>query len=218
MGFFVRQLFKVAMRLMTLHEAHARFTGVRLRELEKYPWHNNHWPMKNVNFLLTKTKEVTCRNSAHRSWNTIHTNLIEMTNKMQLCRTIYYSIHCSLTARHVSRDIIVHHQELLNCNYSFWFYSHLCHCRPLSWLSHASLRQRQTWVKPETVITIQINHQPDATVFQFIILTFIYSSTCFGRFPAHHQELNDCSGSHWFYLLWAPDDGRENARNMLSCK
>jgi hypothetical protein len=28
--------------------------------------------------------------------------------------------------------------------------------------------------------TIQINHQPDATVFQFIILTFVYSSTCFG--------------------------------------
>jgi hypothetical protein len=48
--------------------------------------------------------------------------------------------------------------------------------------------------------TIQINHQPDATVFQFIILTFIYSSTCFGRFPAHHQELNNCSGSLWFYL------------------
>jgi hypothetical protein len=24
--------------------------------------------------------------------------------------------------------------------------------------------------------------------------------TCFGRFPAHHQELNDCSGSLWFYL------------------
>jgi hypothetical protein len=48
--------------------------------------------------------------------------------------------------------------------------------------------------------TIQINHQPDATVFQFIILTFVYSSTCFGHFPAHHQELNDCSGSLWFYL------------------
>ena len=48
--------------------------------------------------------------------------------------------------------------------------------------------------------TIQINHQPDATIFQFIILTFIYSSTCFGRFHAHHQELNDCSGSLWFYL------------------
>jgi hypothetical protein len=35
--------------------------------------------------------------------------------------------------------------------------------------------------------TIQINHQPDATIFQFLILTFIYSSACFGRFPAHHQ-------------------------------
>jgi hypothetical protein len=36
---------------------------------------------------------------------------------------------------------------------------------------------------------IQINHQPDATIFQFIILTFFYSSTCFGRSPAHHQAL-----------------------------
>jgi len=48
--------------------------------------------------------------------------------------------------------------------------------------------------------TIQINHQPDATIFQFITLTFVHSSTCFGRFPAHHQELNECSGSLWFYL------------------
>jgi hypothetical protein len=48
--------------------------------------------------------------------------------------------------------------------------------------------------------TIQINHHPDATVFQFIILTFIYSSTCFGPFPAHHQDLNYCSGGLWFYL------------------
>ena len=36
--------------------------------------------------------------------------------------------------------------------------------------------------------------------FHFITLMFVYSSTCFGRFPAHHQELNDCSGSLWFYL------------------
>ena len=34
---------------------------------------------------------------------------------------------------------------------------------------------------------------------QFIILTFIYSSTCFGRPHAHHQELNNCSSSLWFY-------------------
>ena len=48
--------------------------------------------------------------------------------------------------------------------------------------------------------TVQINHQPDTIFFQFIILAFIYSSTCFGRFPVHHQELNDCSSSLWFYL------------------
>jgi len=49
-------------------------------------------------------------------------------------------------------------------------------------------------------VHFQINHQPDATIFQFLILTFIYSSTCFGRFSTHRQELNDCSGSLWFYL------------------
>jgi hypothetical protein len=37
-------------------------------------------------------------------------------------------------------------------------------------------------------------------ILSLIILTFVYSSTCFGRFPAHHQELNDCSDSVWFYL------------------
>jgi len=72
-------------------------------------------------------------------------------------------------------------------------------------------------------ISIQINHQPDAAIFQFIILTFIYSSTCFGRCPAHHQELNDYSGSLWFYLrivvtvVMCSWSGR-TARNMLSCK
>jgi hypothetical protein len=39
---------------------------------------------------------------------------------------------------------------------------------------------------------IQINHQPDATIFQFIIKTFLYSSTCYRRFAAHHQELYIC--------------------------
>jgi hypothetical protein len=27
----------------------------------------------------------------------------------------------------------------------------------------------------------------------------MYSSTCFGRPYAHHQELNNCSSSLWFY-------------------
>jgi hypothetical protein len=81
---------------------------------------------------------------------------------------------------------------------------------------------------------IQINHQHDATIFQFIILTFVYSSTCFvvivvlcpwsGRpagpttntarlSPRYEGKTRGCHCSHW-----APDDGRENVRNMLSCK
>jgi len=40
---------------------------------------------------------------------------------MQLCRLIY----CSLTALHVSSDIFPHHQEHLNCIYSFWYYSRM---------------------------------------------------------------------------------------------
>jgi len=43
----------------------------------------------------------------------------KLTNKMQLCRIIY----CSLTALQVSSDTFAHHQEHLNCIYSFWYYS-----------------------------------------------------------------------------------------------
>jgi hypothetical protein len=68
--------------------------------------------------------------------------------------------------------------------------------------------------------TMQINHQEDATIFQFIILTFIYSSTCSGRFPAHHQELNDCSGCLWFYLrivvIVVPD--HEHSTNITTIR
>jgi hypothetical protein len=35
--------------------------------------------------------------------------------------------------------------------------------------------------------------------FKLYYLTFMYSSTCFGRPHAHHQELNNCSSSLWFY-------------------
>jgi len=34
---------------------------------------------------------------------------------------------------------------------------------------------------------------------QFIILTFIYCSTYFGRPHSHHQELNSCISSLWVY-------------------
>jgi hypothetical protein len=43
--------------------------------------------------------------------------------------------------------------------------------------------------------TIQIN-QLDATIYPVYYLTFTYSL----RSHAHHQELNNCSSSLWFYL------------------
>jgi hypothetical protein len=61
---------------------------------------------------------------------------------------------------------------------------------------------------------------------QFIILTFIYRSICFGRPHAYHQELNNCSSSFWLYrcsvviavLLVVVGSVNQNARNMLSGK
>jgi hypothetical protein len=55
-----------------------------------------------------------------------------------------------LTAQHVSSDIIAHHQELLNCTYSFWFYTRLS--LPAAVISG---QQRQTCVKPKAVIAVQ---------------------------------------------------------------
>jgi hypothetical protein len=69
-------------------------------------------------------------------------------------------------------------------------------CQLLTVWNQQYIQHFATWV----LHWIQINHHPEAIIFQFIILTFVYSSTCFACFPAHHQKLNDCSGSLWFYL------------------
>jgi hypothetical protein len=47
--------------------------------------------------------------------------------------------------------------------------------------------------------TFQKINQLDATTSQVYYLTFMYSSTCFGHPHAHHQKLNNCSSSLWFY-------------------
>ena len=85
----------------------------------------------------------------------IPSNFYKMTNKMQLCSIIY----CSLTALHVSSDIFARHQEHLNCNYSFWFYSRASLSAAVMAqfpLSHVGSLQRQTWVEPEAVITVKM--------------------------------------------------------------
>jgi len=58
-------------------------------------------------------------------------------------------------------------------------------------------------VIPEQIIFISrgitVNHQLDATISPVYYPDFIYSSVCFERPHAHHQELN-CSSSLWSYL------------------
>ena len=42
-------------------------------------------------------------------------------------------------------------------------------------------------------------------VVEFIIPVLLNCSTCFGRHTAHHQELENCNCSLWFYIrLWFP--------------
>ena len=46
--------------------------------------------------------------------------------------------------------------------------------------------------------TIQINQPTRCNNFSSLLLAVIYSSKCFGRPHAHHQELNNCSSNLWF--------------------
>jgi hypothetical protein len=76
-----------------------------------------------------------------------------MTNKMQLCRIIFFS----LAAVHVSSDIFAHRQGHLNCIYSFWYYIRTL--LPVGImeeleLSHDTNRQQRTCVIPEAVNTV----------------------------------------------------------------
>jgi len=55
---------------------------------------------------------------------------MKVTNKMQLCRLIYYS----LSALHVSGDVFVHHQEHLAV-FTVSASVHRSSCRLVSWMN-----------------------------------------------------------------------------------
>jgi hypothetical protein len=74
-----------------------------------------------------------------------------MTNKMQLCKIIYYS----LAALHVSSEIFAHQQEQLNRIYSFWYYTRiLLSVKTELQLSHDTNRQQHKCVIPKAVNTV----------------------------------------------------------------
>jgi hypothetical protein len=81
--------------------------------------------------------------------------------------------------------------------------------QPMTAISTSSHRfnffRAWTWLKHfltfcHRSFTINSNKSPTWCNNFSVILMFVYNSTCSGCFPAHHQELNDCSGSLWFYL------------------
>jgi len=88
---------------------------------------------------------------------------MKMTNKMQLCRIIYYS----LAALHVSSVIFAHHQEHPNCITAYV----------------AADRQRHTCVIPEAVIQLQL-----CGIICYSLAALHVSSVIF----AHHQEHLNC--------------------------
>jgi hypothetical protein len=45
------------------------------------------------------------------------------------------------------------------------------------------------FASPCIIIQFKYINQLDAEISQVYYLTFMYSSTCFGRHPAHHQEV-----------------------------
>jgi hypothetical protein len=103
------------------------------------------------------------------------------------------------TLRFMSSDnsTVCHHQwqkstiklNLLTCH-SGWFFHGFPQCKHVN---------PSTSTYTIVYSTIQTNLQLNATISPVFYLTFIYSSTCFGRPHAHHQELSNCSSSLWFY-------------------
>jgi hypothetical protein len=57
-----------------------------------------------------------------------------------------------------------------------------------------------TLAGPCIIIQFKYINQPDATVPQVYYLTFMCSSTCFGHFHAHHQELTTALTASGFTL------------------
>jgi hypothetical protein len=62
--------------------------------------------------------------------------------------------------------------------------------------------------------TVQINHQPDATIFQFIILTFIYSSTVSGVSPPIiRSSMTAVASSGFIFVSWSGRPARPRTQH-----
>jgi len=108
---------------------------------------------------------------------------MKMTNKMQLCRIIYYS----LSALHVSSDIFAHHQEYLNCITGSAI-TDVCRC--------------------QLAATNEVRvYQQDATVQDNLL--FLRCSTCFERYFPSSSGVSKLYYSFWYYTRMSLSAGSD---------
>jgi len=84
-------------------------------------------------------------------------------------------------------DLHIHPREIFQIRVLVFFSSYIIKSSVIS-------RRKQNFN-----YVFQINLQTRCNNFSSLLLSFKYSSTGFGRPHAHHQELNNCSSSLWFY-------------------
>ena len=127
----------------------------------------------------------------------IMTQYTKMTNKMQLCRIIYYS----LAALHLSSDIFAHHQEHLNCITA----SGITHYVTAGWYcqhSHDTYLFRAIFLliirSIETVLQLLVLHTISLPAG---IASTPVIPTCFERYFRLSSGASKLYYSFWYYTL-----------------
>jgi len=125
---------------------------------------------------------------------------------------------CSLTAPHVSRDIIAHHQEHLNCSYSFWFI-HVCRCRVLS------SRQRHMWInRPDHDQQHCYHHAPKVkpeaatAVVELLMMGVRTPETCWAVNKRQVINLRNCCIQLVIYLNLSLSPNLNKCKKLLHYK
>ena len=105
--------------------------------------------------------------------------------------TVWYNLlfQCFLIAQHVSSDtpLIIRSSKTLTAASGF---TYVCGCRQLSWLSHDSCRQPQTYVKPEF----------PSTVFELLMMSGTSLKTCWAIKKHWNNKLYYTVASCWLFL------------------
>jgi len=133
-----------------------------------------------------------CLHGMHRDNITFTFTWHHVPNDLKLSSTLQWEYQISELIRmvcHLSDNTISHSLLAYHINIA-----------PLGNGPHA-WQNSSKWYLSNEIRTLYFSNKSPTRCNNFPVYYHdVYSSTCFGRFPAHHQELNDCSGSLWFFL------------------